>query len=59
MSFPYLGSACLNFTRAQAKLKDELKNRAQAQAHNKSSRAELVCELTLIFNLIFLGLNTP
>ena len=54
MSFPSLGLTCLNFTRARAELKDVSKNRARTQAHNKSSQAELVRELALIFNLIYL-----
>jgi hypothetical protein len=59
VSFPYLGSACLNFIRAQARteLKDEPKNRARAQTYNKSSRAKPTRKLALIFNLIFLFIN--
>jgi hypothetical protein len=51
--FSLFGSACLNFIRARARA--ELKGRAKnprAQAHNKSSRAEPIRELALIFNLI-------
>jgi hypothetical protein len=48
MSFSCLGSAYLNFTRAE--LKDKPKNRARA--HSKSSQTEPVRELALIFNLI-------
>ena len=36
---------------ARAELKDEPKN--WARAHNKSSQAELVCKLALIFNFIY------
>ena len=55
MSFSYLGLTCLNFTLVE--LKDELKNRAQARAHNKSSQVELIRKLALIFNLIYFFIN--
>jgi hypothetical protein len=52
VNFPCMGLACLNFTRVRAELKDEPNN--QARIHNKSSQAEPVHELALIFYFIYL-----